>query len=55
MSIKTCTCCGEAITAEQWAVLPLVGEWRLPWGEVQEMRNCECNSTLSIVIEAGEA
>lgn len=54
--IKTCAC-GRAYDAEGWARLPLAGtgEWRLPWGEVQELRNCACGSTIAIVLEPGEA
>lgn len=51
--IKVCSCCGMTHTAEQWDALPLVGVQRYPWGEVHELRNCACHSTLALVLEPG--
>lgn len=52
--MKTCKC-GRVHSQVEWSQLPLVGEQRLPWGEVQELRNCACGSTIAIVLDPGEA
>lgn len=50
--VKRCTCCNESITAEQWAALPTVGEWRFGDGEpVLLLKNHSCGSTLAIEME----
>jgi len=52
---KTCKVC-SAVVADQkaWVALPFVGQSRQDWGEVQELRNCACGNTLSVVLERGE-
>lgn len=52
-TFKTCSC-GREYTEAEWKQLPNMKLWRLPWGEVLEMRDCVCRSTLSIVLEPGE-
>jgi hypothetical protein len=52
---KHCKRCGADYNQESWELLAWVGEWRLPWGEVQHLRNCACGNTLAIVLEVGEA
>ena len=48
----TCACaCGKK---HVWESLPLVGTQTMPWGEVLELRNCPCGSTLSIVLDEGD-
>lgn len=50
---KRCSC-GRAYTQEQWLKLPGKKIWELPWGEVQELRNCPCRSTMAIVLVEGD-
>jgi hypothetical protein len=50
---KRCSC-GHAYTYRQWLLLPLLGRVEYDWGEVQEMRNCICGSTLAISLIEGE-
>lgn len=50
---KRCSC-GRAYTEAQWKTLPFVGIQKYPWGEVQELRNCVCKSTMTIVLDPGE-
>jgi hypothetical protein len=52
--VKKCSCCGKTFTQAEWLALPSVGLQKYPWGEVQEMRNCPCASTLAIVLEIGD-
>lgn len=47
---KTCTVCGRVYTLRRWLRLPDPKRWELDWGEVQELRNCVCGTTLSIVV-----
>ena len=51
--LKRCSC-GKVYDREHWEALPLVGPSRMDWGEVQELRNCVCGSTIAIVLEEGE-
>lgn len=53
---KKCSKCGRMISQEDWDAMPLVGHQVIPPypkendpGEVLEMRNCECGSTLTIL------
>jgi hypothetical protein len=50
---KQCAC-GRTYTKEQWDELPHRREWAWPWGEIQELRDCSCGSTLCIVLVEGE-
>lgn len=57
---KTCGC-GRVYDEAGWNTLPLCattanpdGRMTFPWGEVQEMRNCPCGSTIVVVVEEGE-
>lgn len=52
--LKACRCCGATYTADQWAALPELGIQRWPWGEVQQLKNCPCSSTLALVLIVGE-
>jgi len=47
--------CGRVYTKDEWARLPLAGIQYLSWGEVLELRNCSCTSTIAMQIEAGES
>lgn len=49
---KTCGC-GRHFEKEAWEALDYVGLQRYEWGEVQEMRNCFCGSTIVIILEPG--
>lgn len=49
---KVCAC-GIAYTREEFDLLARLQDWHLPWGEVQEMRNCPCGSTMNVVIREG--
>jgi hypothetical protein len=51
--LKRCSC-GKVYNREHWEALALVGQPRMDWGEVQELRNCSCGSTIAIVLEQGE-
>lgn len=46
--------CGRSYTQEEWEELPNRNIWRLPWGEVLEMRDCWCRSTISVQLSPGE-
>jgi len=51
--IKICSCCGKSYTRAAWKKLPLVAANYDVVGdgvEVLELRNCSCNSTISIVV-----
>lgn len=50
---KTCSC-GIRYTFKRWNRLPLLGHAEYEWGEVQEMRNCSCGSTMAIQLVEGE-
>ena len=50
---KICSC-GRRYTLSQWEKLPGMKFWETPWGEVLEMRDCVCRSTISIVLVEGE-
>ncbi len=50
---KRCAC-GVAYTRKQWEALPEVATQRFDWGEVQQMKNCTCGSTMAVVLEPGE-
>jgi len=45
---KVCTCCYRWITGEEWSKLPFIGRQEGEDGELLELRNCQCNSTLAI-------
>ena len=54
--VKTCTLCGAAITAAEWATLPRCGALDVPAddtgpAEVHEYRNHTCGTTLAVVLE----
>jgi hypothetical protein len=51
---KPCACGAAIGSHESWRALELVGDQRLPWGEVLELRNHACGSTLAIQTEKGE-
>lgn len=44
--IKYCSCCNKEYTFSEWKKLHFVGNF-----EGLELRNCSCNSTISIEIE----
>jgi hypothetical protein len=46
---KQCSC-GRAYTQRAWSKLPGKKLWKLPWGEVQELRDCVCKSTMNVVV-----
>jgi hypothetical protein len=50
---KRCSC-GRVYTAAMWRRLPGGKLWKLPWGEVQEMRDCVCGSTMNVVLVQGD-
>jgi hypothetical protein len=52
-AFKTCSC-GRSYTQDEWEQLPNRKLWELPWGEVLEMRDCVCRSTISIVLAPGK-
>ena len=52
-TVKTCGC-GRQYTQETWEALPDKKVYRMEWGEVHEMRNCVCRSTIVMVLEKGE-
>ena len=47
MVIKQCSC-GRALTRDDWEALEHLPDWDLGEGEVQQVRNCSCGSTLVI-------
>lgn len=49
---KKCKC-GHAYTRETWGALDYAGEQPAEDGEVLELRNCVCGSTLAIVLVEG--
>lgn len=51
---KACAC-GRSYTAEHWSQLANPRVWRLPWGEVQQLRQCFCGSTISVVLVSAKA
>lgn len=50
---KACAC-GRSYSETEWRSLPLVGVQHWEWGEANEMRNCECGSTLSVTLAEGD-
>ena len=49
---KTCLCCGREYTAAQWSELINPRAWDLrPDGDLLEIRECECKSTISVELE----
>lgn len=44
---KSCSC-GRSYTKEQWLKLHLVGTWDDEEESILEMRNCTCNSSMSV-------
>lgn len=49
---KKCSC-GRTYTRSQWEALPVRPDWVFDWGEVHQMRDCACGSTLHIIIKQG--
>jgi len=54
MDPKTCPNCGRVHDRYAWEQLQLCGYQSMPWGEKVELRNCSCDTTLSIVVEPGD-
>lgn len=50
--IKKCGC-GREFTRKTFDNLPQLPNWEWEWGEVQEVRNCQCGSTIVVVIKEG--
>lgn len=49
---KHCNCCGRDYTAAEWSELTNPRAWDLrPDGDLLEIRECECKTTLSIRLE----
>jgi hypothetical protein len=48
-TIITCAC-GRVYTASQWAQLRYLGQTIYDWGEIHEMRDCDCGSTRVVVL-----
>jgi hypothetical protein len=49
--------CGRSHTRAEWEALPLVGYFDTPEddigpAETQEWRNCECGSTIAVLVSA---
>jgi hypothetical protein len=51
--IKVCGC-GRSYTREKWDALHRLPNWTYEWGEVQEVRNCVCGSTIVLVVDLGQ-
>jgi len=51
--VKQCSC-KRTYTRAQWDALKYVGTQTHDWGEVHELRNCVCRTTLVLVLEKGE-
>lgn len=54
--MKICSKCGRRLSVADWEALPLLGHQVMPPyependpGEVLEMRNCNCGSTLTVL------
>jgi hypothetical protein len=47
---KVCTCCGTVLSAEAWRALRCIGVQELPDEPDLELRNCECGTTLAVVL-----
>jgi hypothetical protein len=41
-------------TRAEWDALPERGTQRFDWGEVQQLKNCTCGTTLAILLVPGE-
>lgn len=50
---KTCSC-GRTYDLAEWNALPHMKLQTFDWGEIHEMRNCPCGSTIVIVVDRGE-
>lgn len=57
---KSCSC-GLSYTEQQWERLPVAkskghmdGRITYPWGEIHELRNCVCGSTMAFVVADGD-
>lgn len=49
---KQCPCCGREYTAAEWSELTNPRAWDLrPDGDLLEIRECECKSTIAIRLE----
>lgn len=54
-TFKVCPCCGLSLTLSGWNTRELVGFQYVPAddfgpAEIVEMRNCECGSTIGVVL-----
>jgi hypothetical protein len=49
---KVCTCCGMVISAETWRALRYVGVQEIDDEPDMELRNCECGTTLAVILAA---
>lgn len=49
---KECSGCGLQHTAEDWTLLPYVGDQEWPPSRTVELRNCCCGSTLALEVES---
>ena len=50
---RTCSC-GKEYAQGELDALPSLGTAEWPWGEVQDYRNCQCGTTMCIVLVEGE-
>lgn len=48
MIVATCRRCGP-VSGTRWRSLRWVGLQLYDWGEVQELRNCPCGTTLAVL------
>lgn len=48
--IKTCPCCAHTYTMAEWEALPQVAVHTLDWGEMHDMRNCTCMSSIVLIL-----
>jgi hypothetical protein len=51
--------CGHSHTQAEWEALPLVGYFYTPEDEIgpeeyQEWRNCECGSTIAVLVDSAK-
>ena len=54
MTDRIACACGMVYPPDMWERLDMCGIQSLEWGEVLELRNCVCGSTLAKVLEEGE-
>ena len=53
LPIKVCSC-GKVYSQKMWDELPSLGTSEYPWGEIQDFKNCECGTTMTLTIVEGE-